>query len=117
MSYANLVGFTAVCDAATTGVYYTPPIVREGAQATFSLDATHVAFGAMGRAVVTVEHKDFADTSWVAAGTFANITATGVKILTVSSLKEEIRLKIGFSLAVVNDLVHLVVAEPMWVPE
>jgi len=112
MSYATLVGITVIRDSTGAGVYYTPPIVREALEATFSLETTHFICG--GSIVVTVEHKDFADTSWATADTFASITATGVETLTISALKEEIRFKLGFSGAGPAEFAHMVVAEPTW---
>ena len=71
-----------------------------------------------GALVVTVEHKDLADTSWATADTFANITGTGLETLTVTDLKEEIRLKFSFDANGASfDLSHLVVAAPTWIPE
>lgn len=115
MSYATLLGFTVLRDQTGAAVYYTPPIVREALEATFTLNATH--FTGSGAVVVTVEHKDFADTSWATADTFSNITATGVKTLTFSPLKEEIRFKFGFSGGGPDEFAHIVVAEPTWLPE
>ena len=115
MSYATLVGCTVVQNQAGSAVYYTPPIAREALEATFSVEATH--FISAGSVVVTVEHKDFADTTWATADTFASITGTGVETLTVSALKEEIRLKFGFSGANALGFAHLVVAAPTWLPE
>jgi hypothetical protein len=114
MSYASLVGFSVIRDVSGGAVYYTPPIAREALDATFTLEATHFVAGAA--LVVTVEHKDLADTSWATAGTFGTITGTGVSTLPVSDLKEEIRLKCGFSGGSQGDFAHLVVAEPAWVP-
>ena len=115
MSYATLLGFTVLRDQTGAAVYYTPPIVREALQATFSVEATH--FISAGAIVVTVEHKDFADTSWTTADTFANISGVGIETLTVSALKEEIRLQFGFSGGNPSGFAHLVVTEPTWLPE
>jgi hypothetical protein len=115
MSYATLVGITVLCDQTSSAVYYTPSIVRGALESTFSLETTH--FSCAGSIVVTVEHKDFADTSWATADTFASITATGVETLTISALKEEIRFKFGFSGAGPGQFAHIVVAEPTWLPE
>ncbi len=117
MSYATLAGFSVVCDLAGTATYYTPPIAREALNATFSLDVTHFYAAGIGAVVVTVEHKNLADTSWAAADAFPNITSTGVEALTVTDLKEEIRLKVAFSGGAPNDFAHLVVAAPTWLPE
>ena len=118
MSYATLAGFTVMRDPMGTAVHYTPPIAREALNATFSVETTHYYSSGPGAVVVTVQHKDFADTSWAVADTFANITGTGVDTLTVADLKEEIRLKFGFSIGgAAFDLAHLVVAAPAWLPE
>lgn len=115
MSYATLVGFTVLRNQAGSSVYYTPPIARQALAATFSVEATH--FVCSGNVVVTVEHKDFADTSWVTADTFPNISGTGVESLAVTDLMEEIRFKFGFSGGGPGEFAHLVVAEPAWLPE
>jgi len=115
MSYATLVGHTVVRNQTGSAVYYTPPIGREAMKATFSLETTH--FISAGAVVVTVEHKDFADAVWATADTFANITGIGTETLTVSDLKEEIRLKFGFSGGNPSGFAHIVVAEPTWLPE
>ncbi len=112
MSYATLVGCTVVRDQTGSAVYYTPPIAREALKATFSVEATH--FISAGAVVVTVEHKDFAETTWATAGTFANITDTGVETLTVSALKEVIRFKFGFSGGGPFEFAHLVIAAVIW---
>jgi hypothetical protein len=115
MSYATLVGFTVFRNQAGSSVYYTPPIVREALTGIFSLEATH--FICSGDIVVDVEHKDFADTSWVTADTFPNISATGVETLVVGTLKEMIRLKFGFSGGGPGEFGHFVVSAVEWLPE
>jgi len=116
MSYATLAGFSVVSDVSGAAVYYTPPIAREALNATFSVETTHF-YMASGSVVVTVEHRDLADTSWSTAGTFSSITGTGVETLDVSALMEEIRFKVGFSGGGPNDFAHLLVAAPTWWPE
>lgn len=117
MSYATLAGFTVVRDLTGAAAYYTPPIVREALDATFSLETTHFAVVGGGAVVVTVEHKDLADTSWGTADTFANITGTGVSTLTVSGLLEEIRFKVAFSGGGAGDMVHLLIAPVVWLSD
>jgi hypothetical protein len=112
MSYATLVGFSVVRNQTGSAVYYTPPIAREALKATFSVEATH--FISAGAVVVTVEHKDFADTAWVTADTFANITGTGVETLAVSGLSEELRYKIAFSGGNPFGFAHLIIAAVIW---
>ncbi len=115
MSYATLVGSTVVRNQTGSSVYYTPPIGREAMKATFSLETTH--FISAGTLVVTVQHKDLADTVWATADTFASITGTGVATLTVSDLKEEIRFKFGFTGGNPSGFAHVVVSKPTWLPE
>jgi hypothetical protein len=113
MSYATLVGCTVVRNQTGSAVYYTPPIAREELDATFSVETTH--FASAGSVVVTVEHKDFADVSWAAAGTFSSITGTGVETLAVSALKEEIRFKFSFVGGNPSGFLHALLAEPTWI--
>jgi hypothetical protein len=112
MSYATLVGCTVLRNQTGSAVYYTPPIAREALKATFSVEATH--FISVGAVVVTVEHKDFAETTWATAGTFADITADGVETLTVSALKEEIRFTFSFVGGNPFGFAHLVIAAVIW---
>ena len=115
MSYATLLGYTVIRNQTGSAAYYTPQIVREALEATFSVEATH--FISAGTVVVTIQHKDFADIAWVTADTFAGITGTGVETLTVSALKEEIRFKFAFTGGNPFGFAHLVVVEPTWLPE
>jgi hypothetical protein len=118
MSYATLAGMSVIRDLNGNAVYYTPPIAREALAATFAVETTHYYAAGAGALVATVEHKDFADTSWATADTFPSITGTGVESLTVTDLKEEIRLKFAFDANGASfDLAHLVVAAPTWIPE
>jgi hypothetical protein len=114
MSYATLAGFTVACNSAGTAVYYTPPIAREALKATLSLETTHFHVAVSGVVVVTVQHKDLADTSWATAGTFADITEVGVDTLTLSGLKEELRLKVAFSGGVAGNIAHILLAAVTW---
>jgi hypothetical protein len=115
MSYAALVGYTAIRDQTGSAVFYTPPIAREATKAVFSLQTTH--FVSAGAVVVTVEHKDFADTLWATADAFADITAAGVKTLAVSGLMEELRFKIAFSGGNPLGFAHIVLAEVTWLSD
>lgn len=118
MSYVTLAGFTVVRNSAGSSVYYTPPIAREALSGTFTIETTHFYATGAGAVAVTVEHKDFVETSWATADTFSDVTGTGVETLTVADLKEEIRFKFGFDAAgSALDFAHLVVAAPTWLPE
>ena len=94
--------------------YYSPSFPRGGEAATFAVDVTH--FDGGPTLVVSVEHKNVEDTSWTTAGTFTNITATGLATKDVGTLKEELRLKYLFSAGAVGNLAHIVVPAPQWRP-
>lgn len=66
--------------------------------------------------VITVEHRNEDETSWATAGTFANITAVGSSNLSVTTLKEIIRLTYSFSAGSDGDGFHIVVNTPAWRP-
>jgi hypothetical protein len=115
MSYATLLGYTILKDGTGTTAYRTPPIARQSREATFSIEATHVA-GTV-TLVATVEHKNLDESTWASAGTFDDVTAVGVKTKTLSDLKEEIRFAFTYSAGTAGEFVHVVIPEPTWKPE
>ena len=109
-----IVGSQITHDGGGTTAYYSPSFPRGGEAAVFSVDVTHYSGGPT--LVVTVEHKNVEDTSWTTAGTFSNITSTGVATKDVSSLKEEIRFAFTFTAGTAGDFCHVIVPEPAWRP-
>lgn len=93
--------------------YFSPTFSRGGLSALFSLEVLIITATALG---VIVEHKNLEDTSFTTAGTFSSITSTGVKTLTVTGLKEEIRLKFTLTGSNAYDAVHINVLAPAWRP-
>lgn len=107
-----MVNGSTVIHPGSTAKYYSPPFPRRGEAATFNVDALLVA--GTPTLVIDVEHRNLADTSWVVAGTFPNITAAGVETVDVSGLKELVRLSYRFSAGVLGNFVHLTVQTPAW---
>ncbi|MHC4952727.1 MAG: hypothetical protein ACYTGZ_02460, partial [Planctomycetota bacterium] len=94
--------------------FYSPSFPRGGEAALFSLDVTH-KMGTAPSLAVSIEHKNFDDTSWTSAGAFTAITATGVASKDISGLKEECRFNFTAT-GTDGDAFHVIVAEPAWRP-
>ncbi len=109
-----IIGTTIMHDGAGSTPYYSPAFPRGGEAATFSINTTHLAGGPT--LVVAIQHKNADETSWGVAGTFSNITATGITTKDVSDLKEMIRLNYTFSAGSAGDFVHVIVPAPIWRP-
>ncbi|MHC4490398.1 MAG: hypothetical protein ACYTDU_02070 [Planctomycetota bacterium] len=109
-----IVGSQITHDGTGTTPYYSPSFPRGGEAAVFSVDVTHM--GGTPTLVVTVDHKNVEDTSWSTAGTFSNISATGVATKDISSLKEELRFAFTFAAGTVQDFFHVIVPAPAWRP-
>lgn len=112
---ATLLGRTYIHPGDTTP-YYTSPTPRPSEDAVFSVEATHVV--GTPTVVLRVEESNDGDaSSWATAGTFANITDTGVKTLEVTGLKERYRLAVSFSGGSVGHKVHLLIPDPSPIPD
>ena len=109
-----ITGTLVLHDGTGTTPYYTPAFPSGGDAAVFSIDATNK--GGSPTMAVKVEHWNDVASAWEVAGTFSNITATGVSTLNVSGLKENIRLAFTFSAGSAGDFFHVVIAEPAWRP-
>ncbi len=110
---ATIIGDTLVHDGVGTAPFYSPPFLRGGEAAVFTIEVTLNNGGAT--LVFAVEHKNAEDTSWSSAGS-TSASATGVRTLEISGLKEELRLKFTFSAGLAGDFVHVLVPAPMWLP-
>jgi hypothetical protein len=109
-----ILGAQITHDGTGTDAYYSPAFPRGGDAAVFSLDVTHKK--GSPTMVVTVEDKNEADPSWGTAGTFSNITATGVATLDVATLSELVRFAFTFSAGSAGDFFHVIVPAPAWRP-
>ena len=107
-----IVGTTLMHDGTGITPYFTPTLPRGGEAAVFSVDVTHLA--GSPTLVVTVEHKNEADTAWGTAATFTAITMPGVTTKDITSIKEEIRISFTFSAGSGGDFVHVVIPAPAW---
>ena len=92
--------------------YYCSGTTRQGASATFGVEATHI--GGSPALQVDVQHKNFSDTTWTSCGMFANITGTGVHLKDVTSLKEQLRLEFQFASGATGDFIAFRLLAPMW---
>lgn len=71
---------------------YSPPFPRGGQGIQANLDSLDVpANGAQLN--IEVEHKDNSATLWSSLGTFVPVTSTGIKTLTATGCKENLRFK------------------------
>ncbi len=96
-------------------VYYSPTFVRGGLAGLFAFDV----MGLMGTGTTLecdVEHKNSEDTNFTIAGTFSSMSALQVWTLSVSGLKEEIRLAVRVGGAAANNTVYANALAPQWRP-
>lgn len=110
----TILGDTIVHDGVGTNAYYTPPFGRGGEAAVFTVEVTHRRGSTT--LVVKVEHKNPEESAWTVAGTFSNITATGVFTKEIQGLKEELRFSFVFSAGSQGNYVHFLLPAPMWLP-
>lgn len=94
--------------------YYSPSFPRGGLAATFAVDVSH--FHGISEFNITVEHRDESDTSFTTAGTFTAITGAGKSPLDVTSIKQIVRIKYGFTGGNPEDGVHFIMQAPSWRP-
>jgi len=82
---------SVIVSPGTIDPIYTKPMPRGGASALVSLDVTQFASVSVGF-IVLVQDRNYSDTAWVTAGTFATITGTGLKTRDISGFKQLVRL-------------------------
>ena len=93
--------------------YYSAVFARRGFAAVFQVDVTHIK--GSSTLLVSVEHKNKDETSWAAAGTFANITTAGTATKEIENLKEVLRFAFAFDTGgVAGDFFHVIVGTPSW---
>ena len=92
----DLVGELLMDDGSHTP-YYSPPFSREGLAATFVADVTHKRTTSGLVLLLSLEHKNLADTTWSTAGSFAAISTIGVATKDITGLKEILRWVAAFS--------------------
>ncbi len=96
--------------------YSSPSFPRGSMVGSFRVQAMH-KWGTSPTFDVDVEHRNAEDTAFTSAGTFTQITATGSHTLTVSGLKEIVRLKYTAGGTEVYAGWHFLVLAPQWLPE
>ena len=96
--------------------YYSPEFPRGGLAATFVCDVTHLQ--GTPTVTITIEHRNHDGTSWATAGTFASITAIGVKTADdVTDIQEVVRFKYEFDAGdQADDAIHFLMQAPSWRP-
>ena len=82
----------------STNPVQTMPKPRPGPAAIYVVDV--IEFSSAAVWTLTVMHKTKNETVWLAAGTFAGITASGVSSLHVTGLKAETHLQAAFGAGV-----------------
>ena len=97
---------------------FSAPFGRGGQNAMFSIDVLDVPANGATLAI-DVEHKNLADTSWTALGSFASITSTGVKTLIAAGALEMLRFNYsisGGSGPSAADTFYINTLAPVWRP-
>ena len=94
-------------------VLYSPSFPRGGEAALFSVEV--LAELGSPTLVIGIDHKNYAETSWTAAGAFSAITAVGVATKDLSGLKEELRFKFTMS-GTDGHGFNLLMPAPAWRP-
>jgi hypothetical protein len=95
---------------------FSPPFMRRGQGALFSVDVLAVPSNGAGL-LIDVEHKNEGDTVWSSLGSFTTITSTGVKTLDLTGAKEMLRFNFsisGGSGASPADTFYIDVLAPVW---
>jgi len=92
----DLVGELLMDDGSHTP-YYSPPFLREGLAATLVADVTHRQAAGGFVLLLSLEHKNLADTTWSTAGSFAAISTVGLATKDITDLKELLRWVAAFS--------------------
>jgi hypothetical protein len=98
--------------------YPTEPIARADGttKALFTIVVTNYIPAGAGTTVVTiaVQHRNFDDTAWTVAGTFAAIIADGTVNLTLAGLKQLIRFNCTVTATNSYEGAHVFIADPQW---
>ena len=94
-------------------VLYSPSFPRGGEAALFSVEV--LAELGSPTLVIGIDHKNYAETSFTAAGAFSAITAPGVSTLDLGTLKEELRFKFTMT-GTDGHGFNMLVPEPAWRP-
>jgi hypothetical protein len=87
------------------GTRRTAPFPRRGLAALFTAEVTQVVGSPMLSLVI--EHKNRAETTWVAADSFASITTEGVYTKNTPDIKEQVRIAATLSGGSNGDIVVL----------
>jgi hypothetical protein len=85
---------------------------RNGDAATFVCDL--LAKTTNGTFDIDVEHKNVADTTATSAGTFTQITATGIATKRLTGLKEQVRFKFTAGGTADSDWIHFRMLQTVW---
>jgi hypothetical protein len=96
------------------GVVRTPDVPRQADSAVFAVDVTRVFGSIAPEMTVAVEHRNSAQDSWATAGTFTNVTTEGLKNVTISSLREFVRLKFEITAGSTNAFMRFQILPPLW---
>ena len=95
--------------------YYTSEMPRSGLAATFAFQVRNVSGSPL--VTVTIEHRNYDETAWSAAGAFSAISAVGTTTEDVTGIKELYRLRVEFDASNGADAaIHYFLPAPAWRP-
>lgn len=96
-------------------VQFSPSFPRAGLAAVFSVEAFALTPATV--LTVSVQYRNFEDTSWTTYGVAMNVNAVGVFTLEVAGgIKEEVRFRYQVSGSNASDMVYANVLAPQWRP-
>lgn len=97
------------------GAKVTPTFPRGGLSATFLIQVLDLV-GSPGDLGAIVEHKNMDDTSFATAGSFSTISSITVATLSVSSIKEQVRLSFSVTASSAWEGFYILIPAPAWRP-
>lgn len=99
----------------TGAAKFTRTFLRVGLSATFFVQVLEL-IGSPTDLTVFVEHKNADDAAFTTAGSFATISSVSVASLSVSALKEQVRLSLNSVATNAWEGFYVLVPEPAWRP-
>ena len=108
-------GFYLIYTGTTTDKYYSPEFGRGALTGLFALDVKLMS--GSPTLVVAVEHKNADEVGWSEAGTFSNITSTGIATKEQGNLKEQLRFRFNFSAGSAGNFFYVNMLAPQWITE
>ena len=95
------------------GDYESPTFMRQGLAALFAVNILKITATSLA---IDVQHKNVEDVAWTSLGSFSSITSTGVKTVSLSAIKEQVRFVYTITASNAYDGVHFDMLAPAWIP-